>query len=126
MDFGNVLRDLLEERGITQKQLANVLNIAPSTISSYVQNNSEPDFEMLKQISKYFNTSIDFLLDNRIGNIETHEEDEILRIFRNLTEEQKIIFTAQGQVFIQHNLKGDKISGYRYEIELDNKKVKPS
>ena len=54
MNFGNKLRALIEERGITQKELASHLNIAPSTVSSYVQNTREPDFVTLKLIAKYF------------------------------------------------------------------------
>ena len=40
MNFGDILRSLLEERDITQKKLALDLNIAPSTIGGYVQNSS--------------------------------------------------------------------------------------
>jgi len=32
MDFGNKLRVLIEEQGVTQKELANKLNISPSTL----------------------------------------------------------------------------------------------
>ena len=44
MSFGNNLRTLIEERNMTQKELAQQMNIAPSTIGSYVQNTREPDF----------------------------------------------------------------------------------
>ena len=43
MSFGDNLRALIEERDITQKELAKKLNIAPSTLGSYVQNVREPD-----------------------------------------------------------------------------------
>ena len=43
-EFGDNLRTLIEERDITQKELARQLNIAPSTLGSYVQNVREPDF----------------------------------------------------------------------------------
>lgn len=42
MSFGDNLRALIEERDITQKELAKKLNIAPSTLGSYVQNVREP------------------------------------------------------------------------------------
>jgi len=122
MTFGDVLRALLEERDITQKQLATDLGVAPSTVSGYIQSGYEPDYEMLKRIAKYFGTSIDYLLDYRTGYTATHEEDEILRVFRNLTEEQRMIFTAQGKAIVQHNVKGNKISKIGYEIQIDNKK----
>ena len=63
MSFGENLRTLIEEREITQKELARQLNIAPSTVGSYVQNTREPDFSTLKLIAQYFDVSIDYLLD---------------------------------------------------------------
>ena len=108
MKFGDTLRSLLEERFLTQKQMANDLNIAPTTINGYVLNSSEPDFETLKRIAKYFNTTTDYLLDHRTGNAKTHEEDNIIRIFRSLTIEQKEIFTEQSKVYIKINEKNKK------------------
>ena len=48
MSFGENLRTLIEEQDMTQKELAIQLNIAPSTMGSYVQNTREPDFATLK------------------------------------------------------------------------------
>ena len=85
MSFGNNLRTLIEERNMTQKGLAQQLNIAPSTIGSYV--------------------SIDYLLDYSSGKTENHQEDEMLRIFRSLTEEQRNICIEQCRVFVNMNPK---------------------
>jgi len=105
MDFGDVLRELIEERDMTQKQVANDLNIAPSTIGGYVQNTSEPDFNTLKQLARYFNVSIDYLLDFRTGKTNTRQEDEILRVFRSLTAEQRDVYLEQGRAFFKVNQK---------------------
>ena len=120
MNFGDKLRVLIEEHGITQKELATQLNIAPSTLSSYVQNTREPDFEMLKLLANYFNVSADYLLNIQTGKTATYQEDEILRIFRSLTEGQKEIYTEQGQVFVRINAQGQKLS----ESELKKLKDK--
>ena len=103
MDFGDVLRALLDERGITQKRLATDLNIAPSTMGGYVQNSSEPDFETLKRIAKYFGTSTDYLLDYQAGETATHQEDELLRIFRSLSKAERDICIEQCKVFVRLN-----------------------
>ena len=44
MNFGNILRELLEDNDITQKQLADDLNIASTTIGNYIRGLREPDF----------------------------------------------------------------------------------
>ena len=84
MSFGENLRTLIEEREITQKELARQLNIAPSTVGSYVQNTREPDFSTLKQIAQYFDVSIDYLLDYPSKTIINHQENELIRIFRSM------------------------------------------
>ena len=93
MSFGDNLRTLIEERNLTQKELATYLNIAPSTIGSYVQNAREPDFSTLKSLAKYYT----------FGNIVTPNENEMLRIFRSLSKEQQYICIEQCKVFIRMN-----------------------
>lgn len=112
MKFGDKLRILIEEQGVTQKELANKLNISPSTLGNYIQNTREPDFDTLKLFSAYFTVSIDYLLDYRFEDSISacqsdcnHAEDELLRIFRSLTDNQKEIYLEQGKAFIKFNQK---------------------
>ena len=105
MNFGDKLRILIKEQGITQKEFASKLNIAPSTVSSYVQNTREPDFVTLKLIARYFNVSTDYLLDCQTGEVTTRQENELLRIFRSLTTEQKEVCIEQCKVFVRLNQK---------------------
>lgn len=60
--FGNRLRLLRIQSGLTQAQLAEKLNIASSTIGMYEQGRREPDNNTLIQISHEFKVSIDYLL----------------------------------------------------------------
>ena len=56
------LKELRKEKGITQNKLAHDINLARSTISMYENGLSEPNLEILIQLSKYFNVSTDCLL----------------------------------------------------------------
>lgn len=107
MPFYDKLRNLIDERGLTQKSLALDLKIPVSTLGGYAQGTSEPDFETLKIFAKYFDVSTDYLLDLKIGNAKTALEDELLRIFRSLTKEQQELYLEQGKVFIKINSKED-------------------
>ncbi len=108
MKFGDRLRILIEERNITQKNLANKLNIAPSTVSSYAQNTREPDFETLKMIASYFNVTTDYLLGYKSNDAgTTRQEDDLLRIFRLLSPNQREICIEQCKVFIKFNQKNE-------------------
>lgn len=60
--FGERLRMLRRERDLTQKQLADLLHIARSTIAGYERGGKEPDNERLKQIANFFGVSVDFMI----------------------------------------------------------------
>lgn len=105
MNFGDKLRTLIRERNMTQKELALHLNIAPSTLGSYVQNTREPDFSTLKLLADYFNVSIDYLLGHTLDKTVSDTEKEMLRIFHSLTEEQQYICMEQCKVFVRMNHK---------------------
>ena len=103
--LGEILRNLLDEKDITQKQLADDLKIAASTLGNYVQNTREPDYELLKAIAEYFHVTTDYLLDHRAAETVNHQEDELLRIYRNLNNDQQELFVAQGKLYISYNNK---------------------
>ncbi len=107
MPFSVTLRNLIDERGLTQKQLAQDLEIPVSTLGGYVQGTSEPDFETLKLFANYFNVSADYLLNLKIGNTQSRLENEFLRIFRSLSTEQQELYLEQGKAFIRINAKED-------------------
>ncbi len=105
MKFGDILRSLINDRNITQKQLASDLNIAPSTLGNYIQDSREPDFQTLKDIANYFNVTVDYLIDNRSPYTQSRNEEEILRIYRALSPEQQDLYLEQGKAFLKINAK---------------------
>lgn len=57
------IRDLREDEDLNQKQMAEILNIAQTTYSDYELGKINIPIEVLKKLSIYFNTSIDYLLN---------------------------------------------------------------
>lgn len=99
MLFGDILRNLLEERNITQKQMASDLNIAASTLGNYIRNTREPDFSTLCRIAAYLGVSIDYLLNYHPNYNVNPLEVELLRIFRTLSAREQKIYIEQGKSF---------------------------
>lgn len=62
MEFGNRLKELRQQHGLTQAELANILDLGPTAISNYEANRNEPSFEKLVQLANYFDVSCDYLL----------------------------------------------------------------
>ena len=53
---------------MTQKELANYLQIADSTLSYWEQGKYEPDIDALKHLSKFFKVPIDYLLGSNLSD----------------------------------------------------------
>ena len=60
--FGKRLIFLLDLKEIKKKDLADYLNIAPSTLSGYLNDSRKPDLNILSMIADYLNVNSDFLL----------------------------------------------------------------
>lgn len=64
MNFGNRLKMLRNITGVTQRELAKAIDVERATIAGYETRASEPNYEKLIRISKFFNVSVDYLLGN--------------------------------------------------------------
>lgn len=61
-NFGKVLKSLRNNKKMTQDELAKMLSISKSSISSYEQASRFPPSAMLINIADVFNVSTDYLL----------------------------------------------------------------
>ncbi|WP_015077923.1 helix-turn-helix domain-containing protein [Carnobacterium maltaromaticum] len=62
------IKELRLSKKLTQKDLAQILNVTPQAISKWERNESNPDIQMLVTLSKYFNISVDDILGNKNEN----------------------------------------------------------
>lgn len=69
--FSYRLKQLREDLGITQDELAKMLNLTQSTIAYYENGRKMPTLENAIVITKLFNTSLDYLVG--ISNCRTIE-----------------------------------------------------
>lgn len=63
------LRELRKAKGMTMKELGDVIGVAESTISQYETGKREPDFETMLRLGEFFSVSVDYLMrgDNTPG-----------------------------------------------------------
>lgn len=61
-NFGSILKNLRTSRGITQGELATMLDISRSTVGMYETGGREPDFETMEAIADIFNVDMDYLM----------------------------------------------------------------
>ncbi len=89
MKMGARIQELLNERNLTQREMGEILHLAPNTISGYVNNHRFPDLETAFHIAMYFNTSLDYLagISNIRHNSDTSftlDESALINSFRRL------------------------------------------
>lgn len=88
MIVGERIKTLRKEKGLTQKQLAEALNLNNTTISHYENDKRMPDLDFLTDLSSYLEVDINRLLgteymvknDNGIQQISVDELNCILEL----------------------------------------------
>lgn len=93
------LRQLREEAGVTQRQLAEAVSVSQQSINKYENHNIEPDILTLIQIADFFQTSVDYLVGHsevrrKIESVQPYdlskEEIGIIDNYRKLSGKQKL------------------------------------
>lgn len=59
--LNKVLKELRIQRGLTQKEVANLLNMSTARYNQYETGKRTPDYETLLSIADFYNVSIDLL-----------------------------------------------------------------
>ena len=59
--FGERVKTELREQGKTQKQLAKLINVQPSTLCEWLNDHNEPPMQVIVDISVVLGVSTDYL-----------------------------------------------------------------
>lgn len=62
MAYNEILQELRKDRGLSQKQLADIFITTQRTISNWENGRNEPPYDMLVKYAKYFDVSTDYIL----------------------------------------------------------------
>ena len=61
--FCKNLKEIRKESGLTQKQVAEFLNVVESCYANWEQGRTEPNVEMIRKLSVIFKVSVDELFN---------------------------------------------------------------
>ncbi len=115
-DYMNRIKQLREELGLTQQELADKIGGAKSTIAMYENESRKPSMEVLLSLSEIFNCSIDYLLGKTDVRNPEQQDDPfgLARIGFNMkdynppTETQKAQIEELIKVIMKDNKKENK------------------
>lgn len=92
--LGEKIKNLRIDKGITQPELAKILNVSNAVISFWENNQNEPKATYLKALAEYFQISVDYLLGLEndygvkvavsMGDACTVEERQLVTKYREL------------------------------------------
>lgn len=110
------LKDCRLEKHLTQKELAQILNITQQTYSDYETGRTNPDLKTLCLIADVLAVSIDYLLgrEDDFGNVATPgaelpaDEQELLTNFRTLPREEKVQARSYVRYLAERRAPGNK------------------
>lgn len=67
MKFNEKLIELRKKHGISQEELGNKINVSRQAISKWESEQAKPEVDKIKEISKVFNVSIEYLLNDELN-----------------------------------------------------------
>ena len=82
----NRIRELRKQKGMTQKELASMLEVADSTLSYWEMGRYEPGYDYLWKLSRFFFVPIDYILG---GDIEEWARGRDSVLYENSLEKQQ-------------------------------------
>lgn len=72
MNIAQRIKDLRLSKHLTQKELAQLLNVKPTTVSGWEIGRNEPSIDTLKDLARIFGVSVDYMA----GATESLDKDK--------------------------------------------------
>lgn len=98
--FGDKLSRLLQDKGITQKDLAQAIGVTTAMVNRYIKRDVKPSLETIKKMSDYLTVPSDVLLDNTPIYLDDSDDggndNSITWKMRALEAERKLSIIQEG------------------------------
>jgi len=112
MSIGNKIKEYRELKKMTQKDIAEILEVEPGTISKYESGIIEPNIESLKRLAEIFNITVDELIKDeekfdvsKINVLDVLREQKEMQLKGNLYHNTQIKFA-----YNTNHIEGSKLT----------------
>lgn len=102
-EFGNKIKELRLLKGLKQQEIADILNVHKTTISSWELGKQEPNIDNIKILAKIFNISTDYLF-----GIENEEGIKFYNSYPDKLDKRELIESINKLTIKEE----DKVKGY--------------
>ena len=86
MTLNDTIRALRRERGMTQEQLAEAMNVSAAAVSKWENGQSVPDILVLTALADFFEVSLDALVGY---TVQAHRRGDMVARIRQLVVQKK-------------------------------------
>ena len=91
-ELGARIRKYRENRGVSQKELAQMISVSNSRISNWEQGINRPDVDILAAICRALNVSPSELLDVRLAPDDLNDQERnVIKAYRTKTDLQQAV-----------------------------------
>ncbi len=100
--IGSFMKALRKEKGITQEQFAETLNVARRTVSRWETGSNMPDLAVLIEIADYYEVELRELLDGerRSANMNQETKETVLKVADYANDEKEKLNRYMKWVFL--------------------------
>ncbi len=119
--FGDNLKKLRKERGISQKKLALDLEIAQSTVANYEKNNRFPKEDIILSLADYFKVSVDYLMGRNLDRRESDIKGNRKIRYLDFSHIDDAFYEFACDYFYDLIIKNDSDSSYDLVYEIYSK-----
>lgn len=102
--FGLRLRDLRNEKKLTQDELGKLLNVSGKTIGTWERDSRQPNIEAINKLASIFNVTTDYLLGN---SDEKHSQK-----YYELSDREKNDIAIQAEKLMEGIETGNNLNFY--------------
>lgn len=106
LKLGKIFAAKLEEKNMTQKEIAKKLNISPGAFSAYVTDTNFPRLDILVDICQILDIDLNHLLNlESHGNpdllIQGKDEEIVIQYMRNLSVKERELLIESIESFVK-------------------------
>lgn len=100
--IGLFLKELRKEKGLTQEQLAEALNVSRRTVSRWETGNNMPDLDLMVEMADFYQVDLRELMDGERKNEQMEKEmkETILQVADYSNEEKARLLRRMHWLFI--------------------------
>ena len=113
--IGERLKQLRQERGISQEDLAKIIGVRNTSVSMYETNRSSPNERIMSVIVQYFNVSADYFMGIIDEAVPPYSKDAFIPMPSGLPEAERVLLHD----FVEFVLYRAKKQGGERDYEMD-------